>query len=158
MKNIAIILGVVAAVIQLVHFWPLSWSTFFSSAITGYIFYAACSCGRNRGDEKLEQNWIEWSKNAIKGMGFFLLIIMAVLFYAHHTPRCEEISDPLFGGCIEYSDEPTDAEKGLPFNPIEKSVLPILLSFAYYIGNATARKEYLRNFKRRRRQANNASP
>jgi len=148
-NNIPLLVGSLAATIQLmrylpVEFWPIDWGMLLVLAFSGYVFYASCAFGKQRALENLELNWLEWSKKASKGMAFFILIGVGFLFYSHHHRACDEVSDPVYGGCEQYSDEPSNAEKGIPFEPVSASILPILLAVAYYIGNATARHKYLK--------------
>lgn len=153
LSNIPMLVGCIAASIQLVRFgpiaiWPIDWNMLFVLAVTWYVFYASCAFGKERVLENFELNWFGWSKRAIKGMAFFMLIGVGVSFYLHHHRSCDEVSDSIYGGCEQYSDEPSNAEKGIPFEPSSASILPILLSVAYYIGNVTARHKYLKVYEK----------
>ncbi len=149
MQKVIPILGIVAVIVQLVRFWPLSPIFVFSAFVTGAVFYIACKLGWDMQSYQINQNgykgWGNWLSNAALRTVIFLIISLGLLFISFHNPICEETGDSLYGRCEQYSEE--DDIKDVPFLPADKALYPLLLALTYYMGSSAQRIEYSKELK-----------
>ncbi len=153
MEKIAIVFGFLSAIIQFLRFWPNSFSgLIFGPIFSGFIVWAVCNAGYKMGyddvytynilnNESQYKTWLEWGKGAAKGTAIFLVVYVAFSWYGHGHSRCVEKSDPIYGGCSEYSDELTNKEKGIKFSLLNELPVPLILAFAFNVGSVAGRKK-----------------
>lgn len=148
MKIVIPIIGAVAVIVQMIRFWPLTFTTLLTSLVTGAVFYIACKLGwdtqRGRILKDGYKGWGNWCKRVVLGLSVFLTLSLVVIFFSFHNPICAETGDPFYGRCEKYSDEHQEAPADISFNLVGKAIFPLLLAGTFIVGSAAVRIEHLR--------------
>jgi len=134
MKTVLPIIGTAAVIVQLIRFWPCTFTTLLSALVTGGVFYTACKLGWETQKGRILQDgykgWGDWCKRALLGTATFLALSLTLLFFSFNNPICKETGDPFYGRCEKFIEESSGAKISVPFNLGDKSFYPLFLAIA----------------------------
>ena len=148
MKIVLPIIGTAAVIVQLIRFWPFTFTTLLSALVTGGVFYIACKLGWDTQKGRILQNgytgWGDWCKRALLGTTAFLILSLALLFFSFNNPICKETGDPFYGRCEKFIEESSETKTSVSFNLGGKAFYPLFLAIAFITGSAATRIEHIR--------------
>ena len=120
MKIVLPIIGTAAVIVQLIRFWPFTFTALLSALVTGGVFYIACK--------------LAWDTQ--KGR--------ILLFFSFNNPICKETGDPFYGRCEKFIEESSETKTSVSFNLGGKAFYPLFLAIAFIAGSSATRIEHIR--------------
>ena len=148
MKIVLPIIGTATVIVQLIRFWPFTFTALLSALVTGGVFYIACKLGWDTQKGRILQNgytgWGDWCKRALLGTTAFLILSLALLFFSFNNPICKETGDPFYGRCEKFIEESSETKTSVSFNLGGKAFYPLFLAIAFITGSGATRIEHIR--------------
>lgn len=148
MKIVLPMIGITAVIVQLISFWPFTFTTLLSALVTGGVFYIACKLGWETQKGRILRDgfkgWGGWCKRALIGTATFLALSLTLLYFSFNNPICKETGDPFYGRCEKFTEESSEAKTSVAFNLGDKSLYPLFLAIAFITGSAATRIEHSR--------------